>query len=111
MLLEHSAILFTFSKLPFSIKTIIFSIFKWSLKTGFTVVTITPDMEPSLDYTIDLSSKYMSFENHKQSVRFNHHCYSSTRYLMYVRCTNTCYMNVRVMLISSAQRLYVFLFD
>ena len=31
---EHSAILLT---LPFSIKTIILSIFKWPLKTGFTV--------------------------------------------------------------------------
>ena len=58
--LEHSAILLTFIKLPFSIKTFILSIFKWPLKTGFTVVTITPDMEPSLDYTVDLSSKYMS---------------------------------------------------
>ena len=34
---EHSAILSTFIKLPFSIKTFVFSIFKWLLKTGFTV--------------------------------------------------------------------------
>ena len=34
---EHSAILSTFSKLPFSIKTFVLSIFKWSLKTGFIV--------------------------------------------------------------------------
>ena len=34
---EHSAILSTFIKLPFSIKTFVLSIFKWSLKTGFTV--------------------------------------------------------------------------
>ena len=34
---EHSAILSTFIMLPFSIKTIILSIIKWPLKTGFTV--------------------------------------------------------------------------
>ena len=34
---EHSAILLTFIKLPFSIKTVVLSIFKWPLKTGFTV--------------------------------------------------------------------------
>ena len=35
--LEHSAILSTFIKLPFSIKTFVLSVFKWLLKTGFTV--------------------------------------------------------------------------
>ena len=35
--LEHSAILSTSNKLPFSIKTLVLSIFKWLLKTGFTV--------------------------------------------------------------------------
>ena len=34
---EHSAILLTFIKLPFFIKTFVLSIFKWPLKTGFTV--------------------------------------------------------------------------
>ena len=35
---QHSAILSNFIKLPFSIKTLnVLSIFKWSLKTGFTV--------------------------------------------------------------------------
>ena len=34
---EHSAILSTFSKLPFSFKTFVLSIFKWPLKTGFIV--------------------------------------------------------------------------
>ena len=33
---EHSAILLTSNKLPFSIKTLVLSIFKGSLKTGFT---------------------------------------------------------------------------
>ena len=37
---EHSAILSTFIKLPFSIKTFVLSIFKWPLQTGFTVVLI-----------------------------------------------------------------------
>ena len=34
---EHSAILLTSIKQPFSIKTLVLSILKWSLKTGFTV--------------------------------------------------------------------------
>ena len=35
---EHSAILLTFIKLPFIIKTFVLSIFEWLLKTGFIVV-------------------------------------------------------------------------
>ena len=35
---EHSAILSTFIKLPFVIKTFVLSIFEWPLKTGFTVL-------------------------------------------------------------------------
>ena len=35
---EHSAILSTFIKLQFVFKTFVLSIFKWLLKTGFTVV-------------------------------------------------------------------------
>ena len=34
---EHCAIISTSIKLPFSIKTFVLSIFKWLLKTGFTV--------------------------------------------------------------------------
>ena len=34
---EHSLLLLTFIQLPFSIKTFVLSIFKCSLKTGFTV--------------------------------------------------------------------------
>ena len=37
---EHSAILLTFIMLPFSIETFVMSIFKWPLKTGFTVIQI-----------------------------------------------------------------------
>ena len=35
---EHSAILSTFNKLPFAIKTFVLSIFEWPLKTGFTAI-------------------------------------------------------------------------
>ena len=35
--LEHSAILLTFIKLPFVIKSFVLSIFDWPLKIGFTV--------------------------------------------------------------------------
>ena len=38
---EHFAILSTSIKLPFSIKTLVLYIFKWPLKTGFTVYKIT----------------------------------------------------------------------
>ena len=34
---EHSAMLSTFIKLPFSIKTFVLYILEWTLKTGFTV--------------------------------------------------------------------------
>ena len=34
---EHSAILWTFIKLPFPINTFVLFVFKWPLKTGFTV--------------------------------------------------------------------------
>ena len=37
--LEHSAILSTSIKLPFTIKNFVFVYFKWLLKTGFTVIT------------------------------------------------------------------------
>ena len=36
---EHSAILSTFIKLPFVINIFILSIFEWSLKTGFPVIS------------------------------------------------------------------------
>ena len=35
---EHSAILSTFIKLPFAIKTFVLSIFEWLLYTGLTVI-------------------------------------------------------------------------
>ena len=37
---EHSAILLTFIKLLFDIKTFVLSIFEWPLKTGFTVAKL-----------------------------------------------------------------------
>ena len=39
---EHSAILLTFIKLPFVVKTFVLSIFGWPLKTGFTVFDNLP---------------------------------------------------------------------
>ena len=42
---EHSAILLTSIKQSFSIKTLVLPIFKWSLKTGFTV---TPQKQVSV---------------------------------------------------------------
>ena len=57
---EHSAILSTFIKLPFFIKTFVLSNFKWSLKTGFTVKIII------LNYTLfsrGLPMQWMCCEN------------------------------------------------
>ena len=34
---DHSALLLTFIKLSFAIKTLVLSFFKWTFKTGFTV--------------------------------------------------------------------------
>ena len=45
---EHSAILVTFIKLPFVIKTFVLSIFEWPFYTGFTV----------LYYELLISSQY-----------------------------------------------------
>ena len=49
--IEHSAILFTFIKLPFVFKTIVLSIFEWSLKTGFTVVSCIVYSFSTIQYT------------------------------------------------------------
>ena len=50
----HSAILSTFIKLPFAIKTFVLSIFEWPLKTGFTVkVMLLPFFLP-WDFTKEL---------------------------------------------------------
>ena len=50
--LEHSAILSTFIKLPFSIKTFVLSIFKWLLKTGFTVLLPEIDLGGCCNATV-----------------------------------------------------------
>ena len=39
---KHYAILLTFIKLPFVINISVLSIFEWPLKTGFTVITFSP---------------------------------------------------------------------
>ena len=48
-LLEHSEILLTFINLPFVLKTFILSIFKWPLKTGFTICqTVWMKLRPNV---------------------------------------------------------------
>ena len=59
--MEHSAILSTFIKLPFSIKTFVLSIFKRPLKTGFTVTVKWPFGAATL-------SSMMSFKNSVQKL-------------------------------------------
>ena len=43
-MLEHSAILLTFIKLPLFIKIFVLSIFEWPFYTGFTVYAISNSM-------------------------------------------------------------------
>ena len=43
---EHSARLLAFITQPFSIKTFVLSIFKWPLKTGFTVLCVLELIPP-----------------------------------------------------------------
>ena len=67
---EHSAILSTFIKLPFSIKTCVLSIFKWPLKTGFTVTdsltTALCGLAPKLVvcYSCDFDLRAMILQYH-----------------------------------------------
>ena len=58
---EHSAILSTFIKLPFAIKTFILSIFEWSLKTGFTVVT---NIDQNIWLSFLIYKYYQSLKRH-----------------------------------------------
>ena len=55
---EHSTILLTFIKLPFSIKFFVLSIFKWPLKTGFTVYAKSADIDQSDNSLHYLLSEY-----------------------------------------------------
>ena len=64
---EHSAILSTFIKLPFAIKTFVLSIFEWLLKTGFTVLLFRnasqfensdPNYDEWNDFFVEVPSKF-----------------------------------------------------
>ena len=68
---EHSAILLTFIKLPFPIKTFVLSIFKWPLKAGFTrKKTFIQSSRPvttclkGFTYITEISLKLASFWKH-----------------------------------------------
>ena len=60
---EHSAILFTFIKLPIVIKIFVLSIFEWPLKTGFTVFQVLEQLQAEVESTLhafELSGKIPS---------------------------------------------------
>ena len=63
---EHSAILLTFIKLPFVIKTFVLSIFKWLLKTGFTVYSLFFSIivlwEFEISSSLDMIMKFYNLE-------------------------------------------------
>ena len=52
---EHSAILLTFSKVPFVINILVLSIFEWPLKTGFTVVSYSYISLARLHHSLSVS--------------------------------------------------------
>ena len=52
---EHYAILSTSIKLLFPIKTLVLSIFKWPLKTGFTVVPKSHELAYIFQLSIEMS--------------------------------------------------------
>ena len=70
---EHSAILLTFIKQPFSIKTFVLSIFKWLLKTGILyhefcfhghgIVSVNPRY-------VDRNNKFLSGCSASTSIQF-----------------------------------------
>ena len=55
---DHSAILSTFIKLPFVLKTFVLSIFEWPLKTGFTVMLMNDD-DDNDDNADDETAKHL----------------------------------------------------
>ena len=73
----HSAILSTFIKLPFAIKTFVLSIFEWILKTGFTVSGIT------FKFPVDQYVIFTNLEKIKKKRKFNFYVYCAT--YMYVK--------------------------
>ena len=60
---EHSATLSTFIKLTFFIKTFVFSIFKWPLKTGFTVFRVNRVSIQGGQFYLAVSSKLAHYVN------------------------------------------------
>ena len=55
---EHSAILFTFIKLPFAIKIFVLSSIEWLLKTGFTVQSSGTEICHFIEILIDNPLKH-----------------------------------------------------
>ena len=54
---EHSAILWTFIKLPFVIKIFVLSIFEWPFYTGFTVYSLSFPPEEKLNTRLPIKYK------------------------------------------------------
>ena len=73
---EHSAILSTFIQLLFPIKTFIFSVFKWPLKTGFTVVSNILCCRVDSEYT-GMSSHFF-----KQIYIYTNHAFKGPIYVL-----------------------------
>ena len=79
---EHSAILFTFIKLPFVIKIFVLSIFEWPLKTGFTVWDVWLGLPSIYGILADLTTIYKGaqwlssrvLDSRPKGHRFERHC-------------------------------------
>ena len=78
--LEHSAVLLTFIKLPFVIKSFVLSIFEWLFYTGFTVINQTVELDclKLPDYSIHVSI-YSACERLNQFEQNEcHYCFSNS---------------------------------
>ena len=67
---EHFAIMLTFIKLSFAIKTFVLTILEWPLKTGFTEIAIIIMMIISIISTYDHNHAFLC-ENSPESISSN----------------------------------------
>ena len=93
---EHSAILSTFVKLPFVVKTFVLSFFEWPFYTGFTVTL------KSLVYVHHYKSIIKQIKaksvTYELSLLFKGTCHISTQLRHYDRqaCISFCYICIQV---------------
>ena len=61
--LEHSAILWTFIKLPVVIKTLVLFIFEWTFYTDFTVIKLLCSTQLSMKFELLIKTKILKIKD------------------------------------------------